>query len=130
MLVLYILIVVYVLCIGNAIPTVSDSNSLFLAVSYCMHTTKDKHSEIILWTINKIINDWDHYKGFILDLSVVNGPKITKIYSPEMWNTVNKSNWQASAVYFLIICTSFITKSAQYCLLLYCKHYLSSVSFR
>ena len=40
-----------------------------------MQNTEDRHSEIRLSTVNKIINEWEYYKGFILNLSMVNRAK-------------------------------------------------------
>ena len=64
-----------------------DGNSLFYAVSNCIHT-KNRHSEVRLCTVNKIIKEWEHYKDFIVDLSIVNiiALKIAKIFLPEMGN--------------------------------------------
>ena len=37
-----------------------------------MYNTEDSHSEIRLITVNKIINEWKHYKDFRGDVSKVN----------------------------------------------------------
>ena len=70
-----------------------DGNCLFRDISYCMYNTKDRHSEIKLSTVNKVINEWKYHKGFywgICQWSIA--LKITKIFSPEMGNMVNISN--------------------------------------
>ena len=48
-----------------------NGNCLFCAVSYCIYNTEDMHSETILSTVNKIINVWEYFKDFIVDLSIV-----------------------------------------------------------
>ena len=45
------------------------------AVSYCIYNTEDGHFEMKLSTVNKIINEWEHYKDFIVYLSMVNSPE-------------------------------------------------------
>ena len=73
----------YASCAGsNVTPRQRDGKYLFRAVSYCMHNTKERHAKIRLNTINKIINEWEHYKDFIVDLSVVNSPKDYKNLLP------------------------------------------------
>ena len=39
----------------NVIPIQTDEDYLYLAVSYCMYTTEDRHSELRLNTVNKNI---------------------------------------------------------------------------
>ena len=36
-----------------------------------MCDTEDRHSEIRLSTVDKIINEWEYYKDFIVDLSMI-----------------------------------------------------------
>ena len=43
-----------------------------------MHDTEDKHSEIRLNSVNKIIYEWKHYKDFIVGLSIVNSAESYK----------------------------------------------------
>ena len=69
----------YGLCIGsNVTPIQRKGNCLFLVISCCKHTTKNRHSEIRISTDNKIINEWEDYKEFIVDLLMVNSTKDNK----------------------------------------------------
>ena len=43
-----------------------------------MHITEDRHSDITLNTVNKIINEWEYYKDFIVDLLIVNSAEVYK----------------------------------------------------
>ena len=71
-----ILIIIQGPCAGifysHVIPIQKDGNCQFCAVSYCMYNIKDWRSEIKLNTANKIVNEWEYFKDFIKDLSVVN----------------------------------------------------------
>ena len=42
----------------------NNTNCLFHAVLYCMCNTEDRHSEIRLTTMTKIINELVYYKDF------------------------------------------------------------------
>ena len=54
-----------------------------------MYNTEDRYFEIVLSTVNKIFNELEYCKDFILYLSVVNSAEgYTKIYSPEIGNMV------------------------------------------
>ena len=48
-----------------------DRNSLFRAVSYSTHNTTERYSKIRSRTVNKVINDWKHYKKIIVSLLMV-----------------------------------------------------------
>ena len=99
------------LTLSNVIPVQRDENRSFHAISYCMYNTKNKNSEIRLNTVNKIINEWEYYKFFIMMIyQWLIELKITKIYFPEMGNIVEVSNLHASSAYFLIICSECIMK--------------------
>ena len=37
-----------------------------------MYNTEFRHFEIRLTTLNKMINEWEHYKDFIVHLSMIN----------------------------------------------------------
>ena len=55
----------------NVISIERDGIFLFCAVSYCTYDTEDKNSEIRFNIVNIIINEWEWYKDFIVDLSMV-----------------------------------------------------------
>ena len=60
------------------IPTQRDGNCLFRVFSCCVYNTEDRHSQIKLCTINKINNQWEYYKDFIVALSMVNNTEDNK----------------------------------------------------
>ena len=63
---------------SNAIPMQRFGTCLFRADSCCMYSTEDRHYEIRISTDNKIINEWEDYKEFIVDLLMVNSTKDNK----------------------------------------------------
>ena len=52
---------------SHVIPIQRNISYSFRTVSFCMHNT-----EIRLSTANKNINEWEHFKYFIVTLSIVN----------------------------------------------------------
>ena len=59
---------------SNVILIQRGENCLFRSASYCICNTKDRHSEIRLRIINKIIYQWEY---FIEDLSMESLRKFT-----------------------------------------------------
>ena len=57
---------------SSVILTPRNENYLFCAVSHYMYDAEDKHSEIRWISVNKIINEWEYHKDFIMDLLKVN----------------------------------------------------------
>ena len=53
-------------------PYLYKGMDLFRAVSHCMHNTEKRLSEIRLSIVNKIINEWEYYANFSVDLLKVN----------------------------------------------------------
>ena len=71
-----ILIAMYGSCIGTNVKIKQrNGNWLFRAVSCCVCNTEDSHFEIRLSIVNKVINDWEHYKDIIVDLAMANSAK-------------------------------------------------------
>ena len=62
----------YGLCAGsNIIGIQKCRNGLFRPMSYFMCNTENRHSEIRFIIVNIIINVWEYYEDFIVDLSMV-----------------------------------------------------------
>ena len=66
-------------CSGiNVIPIQTNINCLFLAVSQHVYNADDGYSEVRFSAVYKIINEWEYYKDFIVDLSTVNSAEDCK----------------------------------------------------
>ena len=52
--------------------TYTKERNFFCAVSYGLHDSGERHSQIRLSIVNKIINEWEYYEDFIMELSKTN----------------------------------------------------------
>ncbi|CAH2035570.1 unnamed protein product, partial [Iphiclides podalirius] len=43
-----------------------DGNCLFRSISYCLYKTQERHREIRLNVVNRIVYEWSRYKDFII----------------------------------------------------------------
>ncbi|CAH2210063.1 jg16785 [Pararge aegeria aegeria] len=43
-----------------------DGNCLFRSVSYCLFGTQERHREIRLRVVDRVVNNWQRYKDFII----------------------------------------------------------------
>ena len=67
-----ILNVMYISYAGsNVIPVQRDGKYLFSAATHFMQITKDNHSELKLFLTKLSVSGREHYKYFIVDLSMV-----------------------------------------------------------
>lgn len=48
------------------IPIRGDGNCLFRSVSYCLFRTQERHREIRLRVVDRVVNNWHRYKDFII----------------------------------------------------------------
>lgn len=54
----------------NIIKIEQDGNCLFRAISYIIYKTQDRHREIRLQAVSRIVNEWEFYKHFVIDLTL------------------------------------------------------------
>ena len=57
----------------------------FCFVLYCMHNAENRHSEIILSTVNKIINEREYDRDFVVDLLMVDRAEDYKKITLQRW---------------------------------------------
>ena len=85
---------------GNVIPVQMHRNCLFRITSYCKYNIEDRHSEKRWRTVNKITNEWEHYKNFIVNLSIV-------ISSEDYKNSLSDREYGGSVELTYISCLIF-----------------------
>lgn len=48
------------------IPIRGDGNCLFRSVSYCIYGTQERHREIRIQVVDRIVDNWHRYKDFVV----------------------------------------------------------------
>lgn len=51
---------------NRVIPIRGDGNCLFRSVSYCIYGTQERHREIRLRVVDRVVDNWPRYKDFII----------------------------------------------------------------
>lgn len=50
----------------RVIPIRGDGNCLFRSVSYCVYGTQDRHREVRMRVVERVVDNWPRYKDFII----------------------------------------------------------------
>lgn len=50
----------------RVIPIRGDGNCMFRSVSYCIYGTQERHREIRLRVVDRVVDNWYRYKDFII----------------------------------------------------------------
>lgn len=50
----------------NIVSIRGDGNCMFRSVSYCIYGTQERHREIRLQAVSRVLSEWKRYKDFII----------------------------------------------------------------
>lgn len=50
----------------QVIPIRGDGNCLFRSVSYCIYSTQERHRDIRMRVVDRVVDNWCRYKDFII----------------------------------------------------------------
>lgn len=50
----------------RVISIYGDGNCLFRSISYCVYNNQERHREIRLNVVNRVVSEWNRYKNFII----------------------------------------------------------------